>query len=682
MTAETFEQVLAAALADGSFTPAWKKFVATRFFVPVEEPANDNPAKLKLRLAPHGGAQALVISEVRERLDQHDGSLATLSGADVVRLLQAEADILVALPDRAFSIARDRVQWLKQGIEQSQARAAARAREAAAGQAPPPPPPAAAAAAPIPVPVPAPAPAPRKHGGVLDVAALKPRGVSLPAVGLEFFVPGHWRESRNLKSLRFNDPDGATAVEASGSHRHGVSLAQWQEMRLALVKHEMRYLKQDGESYPFDGDNWRDRVKGVVTEFTGTFPGDEGESRYLVACVRIDGAVASIAIRAPLEEFERNRALYKWLLGRVDMVAASPAAPRAGAGAASAPDYDEAQTPAVFGFSLAGRIGRLRSLAYCFPVFAPLFAAAILGPMLFQQGMVVGLTLVVAAFVLTVWGSLRLMALRLHDVNLTSRWILGFVALFVAAGIFRTAWMIGLLSVLFWLMSLVIFYLMPGTQGENDYGPPPAPDSALVKLGAALFIALQLAGIYGQVRMYRTGGFNGFAQAVALGQKPAAGGDTQAPPREPVRVPAGIAFSPPDNAFTVNLPRQPEEMLLPPQVIANMGAMKMRQYRLVAGERLYVVQALDFANLPADRDAVMDWMQRSVSAGGAVTMQKPVPLNGVNAREVRVELPDGMVRAARFGVKGAKCFVIIVNAADTARNAPYIDAFMESLQIN
>jgi hypothetical protein len=128
MTSETFEQVLIAAQAEGSLTSAWKKFVNTKFFVPVVRSADNDPKKFTLHLAngPEHGGPAVRISEVRERLEQAQGAtLATLSGADVVRMLHAEAAILVALNDRAFTIARDRVDWLKKGIEAAQARAAA-----------------------------------------------------------------------------------------------------------------------------------------------------------------------------------------------------------------------------------------------------------------------------------------------------------------------------------------------------------------------------------------------------------------------------------------------------------------------------------------------------------------------------------------------------------------------------
>ncbi|UUZ53193.1 hypothetical protein LP419_30445 [Massilia sp. H-1] len=98
----------------------------TRFFVPVMPLAGDDPKKFRLvtTAGPHGAS--IQISEVRGAARTAClSTLASLYGADVIRMLHAEADILVALSDRAFNIARDRVEWLRKGIEASQAKTAA-----------------------------------------------------------------------------------------------------------------------------------------------------------------------------------------------------------------------------------------------------------------------------------------------------------------------------------------------------------------------------------------------------------------------------------------------------------------------------------------------------------------------------------------------------------------------------
>lgn len=706
MAAETFEQVLTAAQADGSFTPAWKKFVNTKFFVATVRAA-DNPNNITLHVGTADGQPTVTISEVRERLAANDGgALLAMSGADVVRRLHAEGSILVALSDRAFSIARDRVDWLRKGIEAAQARAAEKARQASAEKAPQP------GAFPtleaifVPVPVP-PAPAPvkaaapaltlekatplalekappltlektaptpvqRNQVGVLDVAALKPRNVTIPKIGLEFFVPGNWTESATTTGLRFADPQRETAMEASGFHRPNLSMAQWMEMRMTLVRHEMRYLTQDGESYRFEGEGLRSRVQGMATEFTGIFPGDEVESRYLVACIWVDGTLASIAIRAPAAAFEHNRALYKWLLSRVDMNEATATVYKAPGSSLDADvgQWDEGETPSMFGFSLEGRIGRMRALAYSFPVMLPLVVIAILAALVAPMGMVLALVALGAAALVTVWFSLRLMILRLHDVNMSGKWLLGLLVFVIIGMMSKNFIMVAVMSLIFWLGSAIIYCFIPGTDGDNDYGSPAGPNSTLVKIGAGLFILFQVVSFVGSLTSDKYGKSLPFKSSRSVGSGSAA-------------VSGGTLFTAPDDSFTVMLPGVPEEQVMPPEMLAQLGEIDMHQYHLVSKNNVYVVQAIDYHDrMPADRFDTMDGMQQAVlGKDGTLVHAGPISLKGANGREVRVSLAGGGVRAARFAIIGTKLCMVTITAPDGAKANAAIDAFLNSFEL-
>lgn len=156
---------------------------------------------------------------------------------------------------------------------------------------------------------------------------------------------------------------------------------------------------------------------------------------------------------------------------------------RAEAGSRHAIASAEEATPPAFGFSMAGRIGRLRYMAYAFPAYVPLIIGAVLmlkGPVFMIAGLVVTLIMMV-----------RLIVLRLHDLNLSGAWVL----LPGAAGMLSingTATGILLSSVITALGALAIM-LLPGSREENDYGPPPGPNSGLVLVGAAIFLALVIA---------------------------------------------------------------------------------------------------------------------------------------------------------------------------------------------
>ncbi len=515
MSSETFEQVLAAAQVDGSFTAAWKKFVKTKFYVPITGASDGNARDFTLHLSasPDGAHRTLLISEVRSRVEQeHRGSLAALSGAEVVKLLHAEAGILVALSDRAFAIARDRVSWLKKGLEAAQAKAPAAPAV-----------PEAVAPLATPTPTPAAVPVARRAPGPLDVAALEPRLVTLPRLGLEFYVPGAWTETRTSTGLRYLDEASGTQLEATGFHRDDLSLAQFVAMRLDLMRQQMRYLKQDGETYPIDGDMWRDRVKGKATEFVGTFPGDAHPSRYLLACVRIDGTLVSITIRASVDAFEDHRAVYKWLLSRVDI------------GAAAA---DEAVATSA-----------LQSRRWQIIAGAVLCAVLAGGYWFTRQRAVLAETELAQA------------PLHVKDLNMAR-------------------------------------------------------------------------------------------------------------------------FTVPDGSFSVELPGQPQPVVIPKVVRESMGKVVMHQFKLVRSGRTYMVQAIDYGKKPADLKAALDSMQASVTGrDGVLVSATPITVAGGAGREVRAELPGGMLRAARFALVGSKVCMVMVAVQDKPSMLPHIDDFLQSFAV-
>lgn len=713
MVSENFEQVLLAAQADGSLTPAWKKFVNTRFFVPVTHASHNDPGNNAENVALYTdvstGMPSVTISEVRERLlPQQGDALVAMFGAELVRRLHGDAGILVALSEHVFSIAGDRVGWLRKGIAASQARAAEKKARAAPGVPAAPAPaltaplaplspapisPAAILPAPLsPAPLPpaplspapispaplslapiSPAPLPpvkRNQVGVLDIAALKPRAVTVPRIGLGFFVPGHWTESATTTGLRFTDTERQTTVEASGFHRPNLSMTQWMEMRLALVQHEMRYLTQDGDSYPFDGEHWRGRVKAMATEFTGTFPGEDVPSRYLVACIWTDGVLASITIRATADAFEQLRPLFKWLLGRVEMSQAAAAiysAPASLKNDLDRGDWAVDDTAPMFGMSLAGRMGRARALAYTMPMMVLAGLVGIMAAVLLPMNKLLGGIVALAAVGALAWFCLRLMVLRMHDVNLSGKWLLGAMAVLGVAGATQNLVFLVTASIAFWIASLVIYCVIPGTKGENDYGEAPGPNSLLIKIGAGLFIIVQL----GQIAAVGSGRYNDRLRM------PGARGASLSPAAAPA------LFTAPDGSCSVMLPGVPEEIELPPAVRANLGGIEQRHYQLVAQNNVYTVQAINYVDdAPDNRFDAMDATQDDIIGDdGTLIEARPILLKGATGREVKVALAGGGVRAARFALVDRKFCMASVLAPDAAKAGPAIDAFLASFTL-
>lgn len=118
-----------AAKAADALAPVWKKFIKTRFYVAILRSPDDDPKNFLLHTTGNSddGDLLLVISEVRERLDPQQGDgIAPLSGADILRRLDDQAGIEVALGEAPFRISSKRARWLRSGIEVTKARVVTR----------------------------------------------------------------------------------------------------------------------------------------------------------------------------------------------------------------------------------------------------------------------------------------------------------------------------------------------------------------------------------------------------------------------------------------------------------------------------------------------------------------------------------------------------------------------------
>jgi uncharacterized membrane protein YhaH (DUF805 family) len=173
--------------------------------------------------------------------------------------------------------------------------------------------------------------------------------------------------------------------------------------------------------------------------------------------------------------------------------AASPYAPPT-ASVRDVATYDaEPVTPPPFGLSFEGRVGRVRYLAYGLPVYVPLIIGAILAAIFMgSRSMVLAAIFGITGFVVTLIMALRVAVLRLHDLNLSGRWL--FLPI-VVGGLATLGGPTGILffSVVVGLGSLALL-LLRGKDEVNDYGPPAGPNTVWTTLGAVLVIALGVLG--------------------------------------------------------------------------------------------------------------------------------------------------------------------------------------------
>ena len=141
-------------------------------------------------------------------------------------------------------------------------------------------------------------------------------------------------------------------------------------------------------------------------------------------------------------------------------------------------------------FSLGGRVGRVRYLAYAFPAYLPFIGAMIVGGISKSAGLLIALMIV--GGLATMWLGVRLAILRLHDLNLSGLWVLLPLAPMLAIFTGSPVLMIG--SAGFMLLGMLAMCVWPGSMMSNDYGPPPGPNTVWTIVGAVLFILLSLIG--------------------------------------------------------------------------------------------------------------------------------------------------------------------------------------------
>jgi uncharacterized membrane protein YhaH (DUF805 family) len=159
-------------------------------------------------------------------------------------------------------------------------------------------------------------------------------------------------------------------------------------------------------------------------------------------------------------------------------------------------------------FSLSGRIGRIRYLAWPWILAIPgLLCGVLFGILSASQS---GLLLVICLAVMGIaMGVLCLIwtIRRLHDINMSGWWALLFLLLLLISVLFEFlgitgSWLAPLLNFLFGLF----LSLKSGDDGENDYGPPPPPNgSAFLYFLACLTLLVSVAGIWWSSKMDKAG---------------------------------------------------------------------------------------------------------------------------------------------------------------------------------
>jgi uncharacterized membrane protein YhaH (DUF805 family)/ribosomal protein L37AE/L43A len=159
----------------------------------------------------------------------------------------------------------------------------------------------------------------------------------------------------------------------------------------------------------------------------------------------------------------------------------------------------ETATPSALSLATDGRIGRLRYLAFGWPIIALSYLLGIPAVFIVPLHKALGVMLLILVGVLLFLLPLRLMALRMHDVNRSGKWMLALLLLPAAFSVLGGIQMVPIGTCFFWIIALLLV-LVPGSEGYNDYGPPAGANTTLVKVGAVLFLALMALGVVANIK--------------------------------------------------------------------------------------------------------------------------------------------------------------------------------------
>ncbi|MFZ5757283.1 MAG: DUF805 domain-containing protein [Pseudomonadota bacterium] len=156
--------------------------------------------------------------------------------------------------------------------------------------------------------------------------------------------------------------------------------------------------------------------------------------------------------------------------------AASPYEP-GDASPARAEEDGTTALPELFAFNVAGRIGRLRMLAWNLMTLLVVFAAGLIAALLSLAGPL-AILLLLPLFGVALFFAIRITVLRLHDRG-------------------HTGWLAALIVVPLVNIALGLYLLFaPGNSEANDYGPPPPPNTTGVIAGAVAYIVATILPMF------------------------------------------------------------------------------------------------------------------------------------------------------------------------------------------
>ena len=123
-------------------------------------------------------------------------------------------------------------------------------------------------------------------------------------------LPKSWVRDTTQKYFSVSSPDKRVALTASAYSKDGGSLEEFSNYRFSSI-HE--WYKAVGPVKTFKAEN----VNAIYREFEGTWPGESKPTYYVVACLSLGNAYASITFTTDRQDFTANQARYVQILHSV-----------------------------------------------------------------------------------------------------------------------------------------------------------------------------------------------------------------------------------------------------------------------------------------------------------------------------------------------------------------------------
>ncbi len=128
--------------------------------------------------------------------------------------------------------------------------------------------------------------------------------------GLIFRAPKEWHNNSSDKIFQVIDPETNTQFSSSFYENQGLSTEQWAEYRFQAVQKGMPYLKLDKEKEGITGASWN----GFMAEYSGTFPGNNYVSKYLVVAFIKNNMLFSFTVTSDKDVYSKNKSIYTYLI--------------------------------------------------------------------------------------------------------------------------------------------------------------------------------------------------------------------------------------------------------------------------------------------------------------------------------------------------------------------------------